>query len=283
MAKKFDAALKELIDGHDAEWGRYLAARVGVAAPDPEIIESDVSSVTMQADKVFHLGGDAGLLHAELQSSWEGDVPDVLLGYNVFLDRRYGPPVKSVVVLLRPEANATNITGRLQRVGPDGEVYLDFTYAVIRVWEEPLEALLNAGLGLLPLALLTDEARADLPAAFQQVEERLKQANLPAEKLADLRAISFVLLGLRYVDDVIRALFRGVAAMEESTTYQYILRQGAAREAQKLLLRHGARKWGPPGEDILATVRGINDLDRLERMDDALPTASSWQELLATP
>lgn len=59
MAKKFDAALKELIDGYDAEWGRYLAARVGVVAPDPAILESDVSSVTLQADKVFRLGGDA--------------------------------------------------------------------------------------------------------------------------------------------------------------------------------------------------------------------------------
>jgi hypothetical protein len=71
--------------------------------------------------------------------------------------------------------------------------------------------------------------------------------------------------------------------MEESTTYQYILRQGAAREAQKLLLRHGERKWGPTGEEVQAAVRGINDLDRLERMDDALPAVSSWQELLATP
>jgi hypothetical protein len=256
---------------------------VGVAAPDPEIIESDVSSVTMQADKVFRLSGDAGLLHAELQSSWEGDVPDILLGYNVFLDRRYGPPVKSVVVLLRPEANASNITGRLQRVGPDGRVYLDFTYGVIRVWEEPLEALLNAGLGLLPLALLTDEARADLPAAFQQVEERLKQANLPTQQVGDLRAISFVLLGLRYADDVIRSLFRGVTAMEESTTYQYILRRGAERELHKVLLVLGQEKWGLPSQEVETALRAVTDLDRLERMAIAVLSVSNWQELLATP
>src|SRR5205809_1132142 len=82
------------------------------------------------------------------------------------------------------------------RVGPDGEVYLDFKYGVVRVWEEPLQALLDAGLGLLPLALLTNEARADLPAAFRQVEERLKQAGPPAEQARDLRGVSFVLLGL---------------------------------------------------------------------------------------
>jgi len=291
MAKKFDAALKELIDGYDAEWGRYLAARVGVVAPDPAILESDVSSVTLQADKVFRLGGDAGLLHAELQSSWEGDVPNFMLWYNVALDHRHGAPVTSVVVLLRPEANATNITGRLRRTGPDGRVYLDFTYGVIRVWEEPLEALLNAGLGLLPLALLTNEARADLPAAFQQVEERLKEANLPAERVNDLRAISFVLLGLRYSDDVIRGLFKGVTAMEESTTYQYILRKGEARgiqlgavaELHKVLLRQGRQKWGAPSEEVEATIRGISDLERLERMVDAVLPAAGWQELLGTP
>ena len=36
MAKKFDAALKELIDGYDAEWGRYLAGGRGSPGPgDP--------------------------------------------------------------------------------------------------------------------------------------------------------------------------------------------------------------------------------------------------------
>jgi hypothetical protein len=103
MAKKYDAALKELTDHHGPDLARYLAARVGVTAPNPEVMESDVSSITMQADKVFRLGGDSGLLHAELQSSWEGDVADVTLVYNVLLDRRYGSPVKSVVVCCGPK------------------------------------------------------------------------------------------------------------------------------------------------------------------------------------
>jgi hypothetical protein len=283
MTKKYDAAVKELIDAHGTDCGRYFARRLGIPATKVSIIESDTSSVSMQADKVFQLGQGEGLLHAELQSSWEGDVPDVMLGYNVFLDRRYGPPVKSVVVLLRPEANATNITGRLQRVGPDGSVYLDFRYDVIRLWEESFRALLDAGLGLLPLALLTNDARADLPAAFQQAEERLQRANLPAEGAARLRTISFVLMGLRYNEEVIRNLYQGVTAMEESTTYQFILRQGAAREAHKILLRQGQRKWGTPSQEIQAAIRGIEDLERLERMGEAVLDVAGWQELLSVP
>ena len=74
--------------------------------------------------------------------------------------------------------------------------------------------------------------------------------------------------------------------MRESTTYQGILdegrEEGALREARKILLRLGRRKFGPPEPAVEATVQAIADLDRLERMSDQMFDVTTWNDLLAT-
>ena len=78
--------------------------------------------------------------------------------------------------------------------------------------------------------------------------------------------------------------------MRESSTYQAILdegreegrEEGALREARKLLLRMGQRKFGAPEPAAEAAVQAIADLDRLERMSDRIFDATSWPDLLAT-
>jgi hypothetical protein len=74
--------------------------------------------------------------------------------------------------------------------------------------------------------------------------------------------------------------------MRESSGYQLILdegrEEGALREARKLLLRLGRRKFGAPEPAVEAAVQAITDLDRLERMSDRMFDATSWQDLLAT-
>jgi hypothetical protein len=69
--------------------------------------------------------------------------------------------------------------------------------------------------------------------------------------------------------------------MRESSTYQYILDEGRVEEAQKILLRLGRKKFGPPGEVVQSALSAITDLDRLERMTDQLLVVNTWQELLA--
>jgi hypothetical protein len=111
MPKQFDAALKQLLDAYPADWAAYLSARLGLPAGPVEVLDSDLSS-SLQSDKLFGLGPPAaGVVHLEVQSSWEDGVPDRLVRYNVGADGRHGPPVYTVIVLLRPEANASNLTG----------------------------------------------------------------------------------------------------------------------------------------------------------------------------
>jgi hypothetical protein len=67
--------------------------------------------------------------------------------------RRHGLRVRSVLVLLRPEADGPAVTCNVRHVLPeDDDYYLDFRYHVVRIWEVPAEQLLAGGLGILPLA-----------------------------------------------------------------------------------------------------------------------------------
>ena len=79
--------------------------------------------------------------------------------------------------------------------------------------------------------------------------------------------------------------------MHESSAFEIFLdegkeiglKQGQLRQAHRTLLRQGRRRFEPPTADTEATLLAIKDLDRLDRLTDAILTAASWDELLATP
>lgn len=73
--------------------------------------------------------------------------------------------------------------------------------------------------------------------------------------------------------------------MEESSTYQYILRRGYAR-GELLALRwailgQGQRKFGTPCKDQSKYLEALADRDRLWELIDRILDATSWNELLA--
>ena len=70
---------------------------------------------------------------------------------------------------------------------------------------------------------------------------------------------------------------------EESVAWDYYHEEGEMDAVQRVLLRLGPRRFGQPDEATIAAVKEIRELDRLERLADAIFDASSWQELLATP
>lgn len=170
MAKAFDATLNTLIDDHVGDWAAFLAARCGVPPGPAHVLDTDLSA-TLQADRLFRIDGAVpAAVHLELESTGRLGIPTELLRYNVAAHAVAARPVHSVLVLLRPKVTATDLTGQLDLIGANGAPYLTFRYTVVRVWQEPLAALLAAGPGVAPLALLTNEAAADLPAAFGQFE-----------------------------------------------------------------------------------------------------------------
>jgi predicted transposase YdaD len=153
-------------------------------------------------------------------------------------------------------------------------------YRVIRLWQQPVESILAGGIATLPLAPLTDTRQQDLPGVVQRMQNRLvAEASRPLA--AKLWSATYVLMGLRFPEALAERLLQGVLSMEESVTYQAILKRGGIAEARRTLLRIGTKRFGAPDADTQAAITALNDLNRLEELHERALDVSSWQELLA--
>jgi hypothetical protein len=103
-------------------------------------------------------------------------------------------------------------------------------------------------------------------------------------RAAELWSAAYILMGLRYQDALIQTLLRGVVNMEESVTYQAILREGEARgkaaEARRMLLLQGGARFGEPSAKVVAALDALSDVNQLEELAIRLLQVSSWDELL---
>lgn len=265
MSKPFDVTLKQLLADFAADWVGWLAPRVGLPADvGVEPLDVDLSTVQLSADKVFRLLPPAeGLLHIEPQAGWDRDLAERLHLYNAILHDRHGGPVCSVALLLRREANRPTFTGTLTRTYPDGREYLRFSYEVVRVWELPAEPLMTGGLGTLPLALLTDEAGGRLGELVDRMDARMRAENVPDPTRVMVHTCGMLLLGLRYDDVTIHHAYLRARGMKESTSYQAILREGAAEARQEDLLDILRERFGVVPPEVEQHVRATTDPTRL--------------------
>ncbi len=63
--------------------------------------------------------------------------------------------------------------------------------------------------------------------------------------------------------------------MHESSTYQAILDEGALKHARNMVLRVGRKKFGPAGDDVQTAVQGIENLERLQRLQEGILDVSN--------
>jgi predicted transposase YdaD len=287
VPKPFDATTKHLVEARPAAWLEYA----GLPRADVDVIDADLSTVTADADRVLRVNAPAPwLAHLEFQAGYDRDLGERTLQYNVLLHRRHGLPVQSVVLLLRPEADGPEMTGVVQHRLPWGDLYHEFRYQVVRAWQKPVEAVLSGGLGTLPLAPLSDVSRAALPGVIDRMKERIRR-EAPPDEAGLLWTATYVLMGLRYPENVTEQLLQGVRDMKESVTYQAILAegraeglaQGRAAEARAILLRIGGKRFGPPSAQTRAAIEGVTSVERLELLTERLLDVESWDELLAEP
>lgn len=278
--KPFEAATKHLLESDPATWMEYVGLRrVGPV----DVIDADLSTVLAEADKVLWVNDPLPwVAHIELQASHDRALGSRLLNYNVLLHRRHRVAVKSVVVLLRPEADGPELTGVVRLERADGTPYLELHHQVVRAWQQPVETVLAGGLATLPLAPLADVTETGLPAVIRRMDERFSREATPDEA-ATLWTATYLLLGLRYPSELTGQLLRGVRAMRESTTYQAILAEGRAEEAKRILVLLGGKRFGPPDARTRALLDSTTDLDRIEQLTEWLLDVGSWSELLVTP
>jgi hypothetical protein len=285
MSLPYDATLKDLVQSFPRDW---LAA-LGLPAGGPvAAVNVDLSTVSAATDAVFALGEPPeSYVTLDFQSSRDASLARRVLVYNVLLHQRFRVPVHSAVVLLRRAAEDSGLDGTVRYEAQPGRGGLDFRFEVVRLWQRPVDELLRGTVGTLPLAplgalpegLTPDEA---LPVVVRRIEERLVGEATPLDA-AKLLTAAYVLTGMRVSEDEAKRIFQGGLmlenVLEDSTTYQYILRKGAIRHTRQLLLRQGRAKFGEPDAATVARIEVIDDLDQLDRLGERLVTAATWQEL----
>src|SRR5438132_13573649 len=124
------------------------------------------------------------------------------------------------------------------------------------------------------------------PGVIARMKERMR--GQPRGKVGNFWGMTYLLMGLRYEQTLINELLEGVIGMEESVTYQAILARGMAEgqakgaleEARKTLVLLGRERFGAPRAKVREAIKGITDLERLERLQVRLLKAASWEELL---
>jgi hypothetical protein len=284
MALTFDATLKDM--GRDSPAG-FLAAFDRPPAAPVQLLNVDLSTVTTAADLIPGLGDPLEeIIHLDFQSSAAAWKHADLMVYHALLFAHHHVPVHTLLLLLRPEAAHSNMTGAIRYAPRPGRGRMDFSYEVVRLWQRPAEELLGADLGVALLALLgrlPQELSLEdgLTAVAQRLVERL-QKEAPPERVKKLLTDAFLLTGLRVRRDVAARIFRGVRAMQESDTYLAILDEGQEKFAKKAILAVGEERLGPAEESVKVQLNNISDLDRLERMVRRAAIATSWQEILET-
>src|SRR5262249_39946381 len=170
-SKPFDPTIKALVETSPEDWPVLLGYPQGPVA----VIDADVATVSGAGDKVLrvtaaapdlcHLGFKAGHASAAL--------PKKLHVRNALLGNRHDLPVRSVMVLLRPEADSPVLKEPYTEGFEGEEPYLTFRYRVLRVWQLDPKALLRGGRGTLPLAPLGAVTEADLPGINTHMDQPL--------------------------------------------------------------------------------------------------------------
>jgi hypothetical protein len=281
MPGPIDDTLKHLAELSPQDW----VVRGGWPAAPVTLIDADIATVTGATDKAIRVAGPSDwLLAVDFHSGHDAaQLPPRMLVYNAALGKRHDLPVRSLAVVLHRGADSPRLSGLYERGLPGEPADVTLRYRVLRVWQVPPEEWLSGGLGVLPLAPLGDVAEAELPAIIARMKQRLDREVSPGQA-AELWSATYILMGVRYADALIETVLQGVLAMEESVTYQKIIRKGKAEgkveEARRLLLMLGRDQFGEPPAEVQAALDAVTDVNRLEELTVRLRHVSGWQDLL---
>ena len=220
-------------------------------APGAELLETitiELPREPMRADallkirfppKADEVTGRIVILHIEVQSSADADMPLRLCQYAVLTYQREKIPVVSVVIYL--EKCATPPIPWTMR-GPDGDI-LTFHFQVVRLWEEPVEDWLQSGqVALMPFVPLLKGATLDV------LESAINAMSTIEGPTTRGNAINYLLFfaSRKFGEELLRQYLEDHRMLSEdyiveSPWYQYILRKG---------LQDGVQQGMQQGEEI---------------------------------
>jgi len=288
-----DDFCKQLVARHPASIGCWVLAITQPNDTSPQhtanwsLLDRELSSDPLHADSVILLpqtGQGAPLLHLEFQTRPDPAMAERMLEYWIRLHRRFGLPIRQVVIHLKP---TTSPLARIEHLAIGRTRH---HFSSVRLWEQDPEPLL-ADPALLPLAVLARRPRRQPEQLLSRVRQQLQTISDPKQRRR-LTSGAQLLAGLNFSQDVIQRLL-AMSILEDSSVYQYIVRKGMAEgrelgrqqgleqgrkagleqgrqlEAANLTLRLVERRFGPRDQHERQTIAAL-PLQRLEDLAEAL-------------
>jgi hypothetical protein len=186
---------------------------------------------------------------------------DIML---VYQDRRVLPDV--LILVLHPKGNL-RVPHERELASPARWTALRGQWRVVELWTLAAADLLATGEpGLMPWLPLT---RIDGPPepVFQACRRVIDERARPDEH-DNLLAVTQVLLGLRYNDPGLLAIFGGAEAMIESP----VLQRFVAERMHRAILGLLEARFGPVPPEVAQALRAILDDERLQQLNEQAGT-----------
>jgi hypothetical protein len=111
MSLPFDATLKDFVQAYTRDYEHQLH----ITGPGPSVVLNvDLSTISAATDVIVGHGDPlVEIKDLNFQASRDDRLSARVLVYNGLLYHRYGVPVHSLIILLRPEANDPALMGKL--------------------------------------------------------------------------------------------------------------------------------------------------------------------------
>jgi predicted transposase/invertase (TIGR01784 family) len=211
----FDNTCKFLAETFPTDFASWI---LGEPILLTELKPSELSTEPIRADSLIFLTSADIILHLEFQTRTDKNIAFRMLDYWVRLRRKF--PTKKIyqtVIYLCPTNSPLVLQTRYTSEQTNHQ------FQVIRLWEQSPQTLQQYQ-GLLPFLALcqTNNPEELLRQSVQQIE-----AIADREIQANLMAATYVISGLALDQEIINRLLRK-EIMQESVTYQEILREGKA-------------------------------------------------------
>ncbi|MFO0968713.1 MAG: hypothetical protein U0793_24410 [Gemmataceae bacterium] len=132
----------------------------------------------------------------------------------------------------------------------------------------------------MPLATLTDDAAAHLPAVLQRVHDRIEQEASDAVQADRLWATVALLMKLRYSANEVMEMVSKIL-QPGTAVYDMFVEWTEIKTLRSVLLRMGTQKFGVPAPTrVREAIEKTEDVPVLESWCDRIIKVSSWDDLL---
>ncbi|WP_019502870.1 DUF4351 domain-containing protein [Pseudanabaena sp. PCC 6802] len=273
----YDNVCKFLAENFSADLASWL---VGRPIAFTQLSPTELNVEPIRADSLILLDSPELLLHGEFQVKPDSTIPACMANYRLRIYNRFPTKVvRQVVIYLRPTRSPLVRETKFEISG------LWHEFEVIRLWEQPVDAFLQAP-GLLPFAILANgRKRLEVLRQVANQAEQISEANIRQ----DVMAASAVLAGLVLDTISIRQILRS-EAMRESVIYQNILQEGEQRGEQRglqrglqqgeftLVVKQLKRKFGNIPTQLAKTIQQLSTA-QLEELGEALLDFTTLDDL----